>query len=173
MLPLFGDHQRRREINLGGPSSASSYSTILEQAKARRLEREALRKREESAVKIQSWWRGTVQAQETRQHLRQLFQEDVSSLTSLRCFLLIGQDEDLLGQWSTSMVKNKCKHVRVFIRKFYLTYSGVLSKALASQDKEHWVVLLCHISELLLRCVANAPLCVLSTIVVVPLPTTS
>ncbi|KAL4073187.1 hypothetical protein V8B97DRAFT_2022994 [Scleroderma yunnanense] len=141
MLPLFGDDRRRREINLGGSTSVSSQAAIVEKAKARRVEREALRKREESALKIQSWWKGSLETKRVRQHMRQLFLEDVTSLTGLRCLVLVGQDEDLLWRWSEVTSRN----------------DQILLDAVTSQDKEHWVVLLCRVSVLLIRSVASAP----------------
>lgn len=100
MLPLFGDERRRREINLGGSTSVSSQAAILDQARARRMEREAQRKREECAIRIQAWWRGAREARRVRQQLRWTFREQVTSLTALRCLVLVGDDEDLLSLWS-------------------------------------------------------------------------
>lgn len=141
MLPLFGDERRRRAINLGGSSSATSQAAILEQARARRIEREALRRREDSAVKIQSWWRGKLETWNVRRHMRQLFLQDVTSLTGLRCLVFIGQDDDLLQQWSAAMSTDD-----------QLLFGGV-----ASQDKAHWVTLLRRVSVLLIKSVAKAP----------------
>ena len=106
MLPVFGDERRRREINLGGSVSSSSQAAIVERAKARRMEREALRKREESALKIQSWWKGNLKTRRVRQRMRQLFLEDPTSLTGLRCLVFVGRDEDLLRRWSEVVSKN-------------------------------------------------------------------
>lgn len=103
MLPLFGD-DKRREINLGGSTSATSQAAILNQARARRIERETIRKRQESAVTIQAWWRGITGARRVRQQLREQFSEDVTSLTGLRCLVLIGQDEDVLDRWATEVL---------------------------------------------------------------------
>jgi len=103
MLPLFGDN-RRREINLGGSTSATSQATILSQAKARRIERETIRKRQESAVTIQAWWRGIAGARKARQQLCEQFTGDVTGLTGLRCLVLIGQDDDVLGRWATEVL---------------------------------------------------------------------
>lgn len=100
MLPLFGDERRRREINLGGSTSVTSQAAILDQARTRRMEREAQRKREESAIRIQAWWRGAHEARRVRQRLRRVFQEHVTGVTALRCLILVGQDEELLSLWS-------------------------------------------------------------------------
>lgn len=109
MLPLFGDH-RRREINLGGSSSATSQAVILNQARARRIERETIRKRQESAVTIQSWWRGITGARRVRQRLREQFTGDVTGLTGLRCLVLIGQDEDVLDRWATEVLSQGTRY---------------------------------------------------------------
>ncbi|KAH7885642.1 HECT-domain-containing protein [Phlebopus sp. FC_14] len=140
MLPLFGD-ERRREINLGGSLSVSSQATILDQARARRLERELQRRKEESALKIQGWWRGACEARRVRQHLREVFQGDVTGLTGLRCLVLIGNDEALLGQWSQIMSRN----------------DDLLFGPLSGKDGEHWIALLHFVSLLLLRSVAELP----------------
>ena len=100
MLPLFGDERRRREINLGGSTSVSSQAAILDQARARRMEREAQRKRQESATRIQAWWRSACEARRVRQQLRRVFREQVTGLTALRCLVLVGDDQELLSLWS-------------------------------------------------------------------------
>lgn len=104
MLPLFGD-ERRREINLGGSSSTTtSQAAILNQARARRIEREAVRKRQESAVTIQAWWRGITDARRVRQKLREQFAGDITGLTGLRCLVLIGQDTEFLDRWAAEVL---------------------------------------------------------------------
>lgn len=107
-LPPFGDTpgKRRREINLGGTSSVSSQSALLQDAKARRMARNDMRKRQESATRIQSWWRGRRHAQHVRQQLRVTFDQNVDNITGLRCLVLIGKDEALLGRWASAMVAN-------------------------------------------------------------------
>ncbi|KAF9234160.1 HECT-domain-containing protein [Melanogaster broomeanus] len=131
MFPLFSDERKRREINLGGSTSVSSQAAILDQARARRIEREALRRREESAIRIQAWWRGVSEARRVREQLRRVFQQNVTGLTALRCLVLIGQDEALLGQWSQIMSQ--------------------------SDGEEHWTTLLRHVSVLLLLSLADRP----------------
>lgn len=105
-FPLFGDvsAKRRREINLGGATAHSTQASILQEAKARRQQRDDLRRKQEGATKIQCWWRGRRQAEVVKIQLRETFSEDVTSLTALRCLVLIGRDEALLGQWSTAAV---------------------------------------------------------------------
>jgi ubiquitin-protein ligase E3 C len=108
MIPVWGD-ERRRPINLGGSTtSASSHAAILDQAKARRLEREDNRRREENAVKLQAWWRGVREARLVREQMKIVFERDVNGITALRCLVLIGRsDERVLGQWSTSMTEGQ------------------------------------------------------------------
>jgi ubiquitin-protein ligase E3 C len=103
MIPIWGD-ERRRPINLGGASSASSHAAILDQAKARRQEREENRRREENAVRVQAWWRGAKEARLVRAHMKNVFEGDVLGITGLRCLVLIGRDEEVLGRWSSAMV---------------------------------------------------------------------
>lgn len=156
MLPLFGDERRRREINLGGSTSVSSQAAILDQARARRIEREAQRKREESAIRIQAWWRGAREAQRLREELRRVFQEQVTGLTALRCLVLVGQDDELLGLWSERMAQDD--------GMFVLPRRGVFSSRsntaslfgpAQSPDRDHWITLLRRVSVLLLRSVSK------------------
>ena len=106
MIPLFGN-ERRRQINLGGSSSASSIShtTILNQARQRRLEREDNKRRHDNAIRLQAWWRGMRESRITRNEMRKLFMENVTSLTGLRCLVLI-RDEEILGKWSSAMIES-------------------------------------------------------------------
>ncbi|KAG0694768.1 HECT-domain-containing protein [Suillus ampliporus] len=140
MLPLFGD-DKRREINLGGSSSVTtSQATILNQARARRFERETLRKRQESAVTIQAWWRGITDSRRVRQQLREQFTGNVTGLTGLRCLVLIGRDDDFLDRWSTEVLSQ-----------------GSLFSLAHGRDREHWLVLMRQVVFLLLRSVSDHP----------------
>lgn len=140
MLPLFGD-ERRREINLGGSSSVTtSQAAILNQARARRIERETVRKRQESAVTIQAWWRGVTDARRVRQELRGQFIGDITGLTGLRCLVLIGQDVDFLDKWAAEVLSQ-----------------GSLFGLAYGRDREHWLVLMRQVFFLLLRSVSDRP----------------
>ncbi|KII83229.1 hypothetical protein PLICRDRAFT_180633 [Plicaturopsis crispa FD-325 SS-3] len=134
MLPLFDDERNRRKINLGGASSASSHAAILDQAKARRMEREAQRLRADSAVRLQAWWRGVHEAKKVKAEMRRVFEGDVLGLTGLRCLVLIGRDEEVLGAWSSAMTE----------------------ETLLKND-ESWKVLVRQASLLLLQSVAQNP----------------
>ncbi|KAG2082638.1 HECT-domain-containing protein [Suillus cothurnatus] len=140
MLPLFGD-ERRREINLGGSSSVTtSQAAILNQARARRIERETVRKRQESAVTIQAWWRGITDARRVRQELREQFRGDITGLTGLRCLVLIGQDTNFLDRWAAEVLSQ-----------------GSLFALAHGRDREHWLVLMRQVFFLLLRSVSDRP----------------
>ncbi|KAG9308894.1 HECT-domain-containing protein [Chiua virens] len=139
MLPLFGNELRRREINLGGSTSVSSQAAILDQARARRMEREAQRKREENAIRIQSWWRGASESRRIRQQLRQVFLEKVTCLTALRCLVLVGQDEELLSIWSERMSQD----------------DALLFGPAQGPDRDHWITLLCRVAVLLLHSISS------------------
>ncbi|KAI9456329.1 HECT-domain-containing protein [Boletus coccyginus] len=139
MLPLFGDERRRREINLGGSTSVSSQAAILYQARARRMERETQRKREESAIRIQAWWRGACETRHVRQQLRQVFREQVTGLTALRCLVLVGQDEELLSLWSERISQD----------------DALLFGPAQGPDRDHWITLLCRVAVLLLHSLSS------------------
>ncbi|KAH9948904.1 HECT-domain-containing protein [Amylocystis lapponica] len=139
MNPLFGDDatRRRKEINLGGTPSAASYSDILHDAKTKRLQRLDVKRRQESAVRIQAWWRGLLEMQNVRRTLRHAFKADVTGLTGLRCLVLVGQDEAALALWSTSIVNG--------------------ADDVLAHSEPSWRTLLRRVALLLLQSVANQP----------------
>ncbi|KAI0647654.1 HECT-domain-containing protein [Trametes meyenii] len=141
-VPLFGDtpNKRRREINLGGAHTATSHSDILQEAKQRRLQRNDLKRRQDSAVTIQHWWRGKHALQAAREDLRRTFDQDITSLTGLRCLVLLGQDEDALGRWSTTVLSSR--------------------KDILLQSDQSWVVLLQRLSLALLNSISTHSRCV-------------
>ncbi|KAI0755393.1 HECT-domain-containing protein [Daedaleopsis nitida] len=138
-VPLFGDHpnKRRREINLGGNRIAATHTDILQEAKLRRLQRDDLKRRQAAAARIQSTWRGYVAHRAARYRLRTTFEQDITSLTGLRCLVLLGQDEEALGRWSTVV--------------------GTSRKDILAQSDQSWVVLLQRVSRMLLRSIAHDP----------------
>jgi hypothetical protein len=107
MHPLFGsndlDGRRKRQINLGGLSSNASQTALLEQAKARREERDAQKRRAEAAVRVQAWWRGESEGKRVRNGLKQVLRDDTKGINGLRALVLIGRDEDALALWSSNM----------------------------------------------------------------------
>ncbi len=96
--------EKRRKINLGGATSVASQTDILHTAKARRSEREELRRRHESAICIQSRWRSFQQYRAVRRQLSQMVQEDLLGLNGIRALVLIGNDEALLARWSEAVI---------------------------------------------------------------------
>lgn len=103
MLPLFGD-EKRRKINLGGSSSVSTLSAITDQAKARRIERTEQKRKNDSAIRIQAWWRAVAAIRAVKTNMRRLFEEDIEGLRGLRCIVLIGLDQGILGKWSQTIL---------------------------------------------------------------------
>ncbi|EIM79363.1 HECT-domain-containing protein [Stereum hirsutum FP-91666 SS1] len=142
MSSLFGSEERRRNINLGGASSATTHAHILNQAKARRSERENSRKKHDSAVRIQAWWRGNMQVRNVRQQLRQSFAQDVLGVNGLRCMVLIGKDEEVLGHWSTTLTSGG---------------QDVFFQHANGPERESWLVLTRQAALLILQSVAEHP----------------
>ncbi|KAI8978888.1 HECT-domain-containing protein [Trametes punicea] len=138
-IPLFGDspNKRRREINLGGTHTATSYNDILQEAKLRRLQRNDLKRRQDSAVRIQHWWKGKLALRAAREDLRRTFDQDVTSLTGLRCLVLLGQDEDALGRWSTLVLSSR--------------------RDILAQADQSWVILLQRLGLMLLKSISADP----------------
>ena len=97
--------EKRRKINLGGATSVSSQTDILHGAKARRSEREEIRRRHDSALCIQSRWRSYQQSRVVKRILSEMFQEDVLGLNGMRALVLIGNNDSLLAQWSEGVLR--------------------------------------------------------------------
>lgn len=108
-VPLFGDqpNKRRRAINLGGTHTATTHTDILQEARLRRLQRNDHKRRQDAATLIQRSWRSYLALSSARRSLRSKFDQDVSSLTALRCLVLLGHDEDALGRWSTVILASR------------------------------------------------------------------
>ncbi|KAJ4475005.1 HECT-domain-containing protein [Lentinula aciculospora] len=112
MLPIF-DTERRRRINLGGASSSTSHSSILDQAKLRREERIEQKRRVDNAVKVQAWWRGTKEHQRVRLEFRKnlehaLNRGDLLHLDTLRMLVIVGRKQTtdkILSIWSEKLVQ--------------------------------------------------------------------
>jgi hypothetical protein len=98
-------HEKRRKINLGGATSVSSQTDLLHSAKARRTEREEVRRRHESALYIQSHWRSVQQSRVVKHILSEKFQQDVLGLNGMRALVLIGNNDALLAQWSEAVTR--------------------------------------------------------------------
>ena len=107
MLPLFGaDDRKRRNINLGGRSTSSTHTSILDEARLRREERLNQLKRQQSAIRIQAWWRGKREASAVRAQLRHRLDQDPTGINGLRSVVLIGQDEESLAIWSSNALQS-------------------------------------------------------------------
>ncbi|GJE97910.1 HECT-domain-containing protein [Phanerochaete sordida] len=141
-FPLFGDTpgKRRREINLGGLTTTTTQTSLLQDAKARRMQRNDLRRRQECATRIQSWWRGRKHAQRVRAELRRTFDQNVTNITGLRCLVLIGKDEALLGRWADAMLADNAAHL------------------FEAASDPTWTISLRKVSVLLLQGVSDSPL---------------
>lgn len=55
-------------------------------------------------MRLQAWWRGVKYARITRSQMKKMFEDDVCGITGLRCLVLIGGDEEVLGKWSSTIV---------------------------------------------------------------------
>ncbi|KAJ6512732.1 HECT-domain-containing protein [Mycena sanguinolenta] len=141
MLPLFGD-EKRRKINLGGSSSVSTLSAITDQAKARRIERTEHKRRNDGATRIQAWWRAVSAVRAAKADMRRAFESDIEGLTGLRCMVLIGMDQDVLGKWSQRIMAKG---------------EGSLFAPAAEPHQASWQVLIRQIFLLLLRSIAASP----------------
>ncbi|KXN82656.1 hypothetical protein AN958_02333 [Leucoagaricus sp. SymC.cos] len=139
MIPIFND-ERRRRINLGGASTNAGERDVLRNARKEREERREIRRRQENAIKIQAWWRGINEARRTRRELRKTFEADPTSLSGLRCLVLMGHDEEVLGKWSCVMNEE------------------ALFRPLTGKDSASWLVLLRQAALFLLTSVSHYPM---------------
>ena len=163
MLPVFefGGADKRRKINLGGSSSVSSSTAILQQVRAQRIELQETRRRQENAIRLQAWWRGLREVRSTRKKMRALFEEDVTGITGLRCLVLMGSDEEALALWSSTMANSDegCRFFRDDA-PLALTFSttGALFLFAQGPQQASWLSLIRRVCRLLLCSVAKAPL---------------
>ncbi|KAF9009589.1 hypothetical protein BDQ17DRAFT_1388399 [Cyathus striatus] len=141
MYSFFGDESKRK-INLGGSHTSLNSRTLIAQAQAERDERSRLLRKQHSATKIFAFWRGVKERRRVKRELKNIFENDVRSLDAMRCLVLMGCDEEVLGLWSKVMVEDG----------EYAFFQ--LSKAYGSS----WLVLIRQISILLLQAIARSPL---------------
>ncbi|KAJ7249220.1 hypothetical protein B0H12DRAFT_701469 [Mycena haematopus] len=141
MLPLFGD-EKRRQINLGGSSSVSTLSAITDQAKARRIERTEQKRKNDGAIRIQAWWRAVSAIHAAKVDMRRSFENDIEGLMGLRCMVLIGMDQEVLGKWSQTIAAKG---------------EGSLFSPAVGPHRSSWRVLIRQIFLLLLRSIAASP----------------
>ncbi|KAG8995219.1 hypothetical protein FRB94_009328 [Tulasnella sp. JGI-2019a] len=111
MLPVFSGSSRQRQINLGGSRSTyTSQEAILDNLKAQREQRQDQRRRAESALRIQAWWRAASDQRKLRETLRRRFDESSGPSVEWTRMLVVGwrgneADFKRLGRWSRSMVE--------------------------------------------------------------------
>ncbi|KAJ7683722.1 hypothetical protein B0H17DRAFT_1073869 [Mycena rosella] len=141
MLPLFGE-EKRRQINLGGSSSVSTLASLTDQAKARRAERTENKRKNDSATRIQTWWRGVSSIRAVKAEMRRVFESDIEGITGLRCLALIGMDQEVLGRWAQTVAGKG---------------EGSLFSAALGPSQANWLVLIRQVCLLLLRSVAASP----------------
>ncbi|KDR68225.1 hypothetical protein GALMADRAFT_161130 [Galerina marginata CBS 339.88] len=96
----------------------------------------------EKAAKIQMWWRRMLAVRAAKKPLRTIFEGDVTGLTGLRCLLLIGAHDDVLGTWARAMIQ--------------LGPEAILDRALGEQGTS-WLVLIRKAAFLLVQSLADAP----------------
>lgn len=65
-----GEFKRARQVDLGGSSRSESREERLEKARCERIARELARRRENSAMKVQSWWRSILSRKRARVEFR-------------------------------------------------------------------------------------------------------
>lgn len=170
MLPLFDTDRRRRQINLGGASSSTSHSSILDQAKLRREERIEQKRRTDSAVKVQAWWRGTKEQQRVRLELRRNLEEaldkgELLRLNTLRMLVVVNRKQTpdtTLSKWSRNIIQygsgalDQCCFSRLSIELIYCSSDRVYDLFAPSNDAgQSYMVLLKQVLLLLLQEVAR------------------
>ncbi|KDR68243.1 hypothetical protein GALMADRAFT_1354690 [Galerina marginata CBS 339.88] len=96
----------------------------------------------EKAVKIQAWWRRMLEVRAAKRPLRRIFEGDVTGLTGLRCLVLIGVHDDVLGTWARAMIE--------------LGPEAIFVQALGEHSTS-WLVLMRKASLLLLLSLAHEP----------------
>ncbi|KAJ3269114.1 hypothetical protein HDV01_001848 [Terramyces sp. JEL0728] len=98
---FFGDYKRQRQINLGN-SSTHSKQSLLQQNQFLRQQREEEKQRNESAAKIQNWYRNRKMNFDTVRQLRNTFSYQLTC-NELRDFLMFYEkkrDREILDKYS-------------------------------------------------------------------------
>lgn len=149
MSSFFHDEPGRRNINLGGASRFThSGTSIIDQAKARRVEREERKRRTDSATRIQAWWRGRCAAMRVRQAIKASLSSGsgtvaIGSLDGLRSIALVGSDDEVLDLWAQEMQS--------------AGEEALFTCGTTDQERQSWVVLMRQIAELSLRSAIRRP----------------
>ncbi|KDR70650.1 hypothetical protein GALMADRAFT_879854 [Galerina marginata CBS 339.88] len=91
---------------------------------------------------IQAWWRCMLAVRAAKKPLRKIFEGDVTGLTGLRCLVLMGVDDEILGTWARALIR--------------LGPEAILAQALEKHTTS-WLVLLRKAAWLLFLSLAHAP----------------
>ncbi|KDR68241.1 hypothetical protein GALMADRAFT_146481 [Galerina marginata CBS 339.88] len=102
--------------------------------------------RRERVVKIQAWWRRMLEVRAAKKPLKQIFEGDVMGLTGLRCLVLIGAHDDVLGKWARAMMQ----------RGPLTPIDAMLAQALGEYSTS-WLVLMRKAAWLLVLSLAYKP----------------
>ncbi|KZV93827.1 HECT-domain-containing protein [Exidia glandulosa HHB12029] len=139
----FGNEGRKR-MNLGGVSSAASHTAILDQAKARREERQSAKRQLDSAIMLQTWWRATSARAIVRRDLQAAFDagSHADSVHWTRCLVFGGVSDERLAKWSTVMSQDNF---------------ALLIQPFAGPQRDSWLVLVRRVSMMLVQSVSRAP----------------
>lgn len=82
MLPFGEESSRRRNIDLGGAISQHSHAALLDRARALRNARREDKRREDAAIKIQTWLRSQREIQTVRKSLGDQFDSGLEAIKS-------------------------------------------------------------------------------------------
>ncbi|KDR68273.1 hypothetical protein GALMADRAFT_78904 [Galerina marginata CBS 339.88] len=96
----------------------------------------------EKATKIQAWWRRMLVVREAKKPLRRIFEGVVTGLTGLRCLVLIGAHDDVLGTWARAMLQ--------------IGPEAIITQALGEHSTS-WLVLMRKAAFLLVLSLAYVP----------------
>ncbi|KIJ54357.1 hypothetical protein M422DRAFT_25280 [Sphaerobolus stellatus SS14] len=151
MLPFGEDTTPRRNINLGGTTSQSSHTALLDRARALRNARREEKRREEAVVKIQQWLRSVGLVDALHKDLRVQFDlglehisgpEDQRYVHWTRLLLLCRPDDTRLSRWSKQILGHS---------------DAILLGLFHGPYKERWLSLMRQMSLLLLRRISEDP----------------
>ncbi|KAF9044020.1 hypothetical protein BJ165DRAFT_179133 [Panaeolus papilionaceus] len=165
MFPVFSGPDSKRKINLGGTSTQHSSADLLNQVAAERERRLEAKRRWESAVVIQSWWRGRREAGRVRAELVGLVRggeakggegmdvemsegERGGEIRKLRAVVVANWGGKsalggvVLGEWCVGVLRSG--------------QDAVYAPAM-NGNSQSWFVLLCRIAKMMLSSVALSP----------------
>jgi ubiquitin-protein ligase E3 C len=94
MNTFFGETVKRRNISLGGNAHSSvTHATLLDQARAHRAQRESQRRQDQSALAIQSFYRGRYCAKKSKARWQAEFDRGLPLLDAARCLAIFGNGD--------------------------------------------------------------------------------